>query len=581
MATAGDRLQIVIGAKDELSAQLRETRRELTQLGRTANEMHKRMEAGEQGLQDEYEQTRVDLERTREKYESLRNEQRKNTAELKQLTEGTRSQGRAYDYMNRQAEELKRTTRSMQAGWGKMVGAVAAVTGAVAAAGFAFRFLGDSIEEARTARKALAQTGAVLRSMGRSDAPEKIEQMIDALMLSTGIDDDAIREATNVLLTFGNVGEDIFAKVNRLTVDLSVAFDKDLRASAVMVGKALNDPIKGLTALSRIGVQFTAEQQEQIKAMMEVGDVAGAQGIILKELERQVGGSAAAQADAIDKTIVAWGNFKEAIGDVILDTVGYLSGMGDVDPAKGLRKAKKWIDANRKDIIVSLMRMAGWSLKFGAATAKVGEIVLAVYADLSIMLGGIIKALGWLGKSDSMMEFGDSMIGAGEMANESAVEMGKMAAKLDALGTNALYAADGLAQTTSSWQALKDAGVPKKVLDASRNTPLAYAMGGDVAAGTTALVGEIGPELFVPNVGSPRMIGEDGPEIRDFATSGVIIPNHLLAPAMAVQAPAVVVPAAQPAGVQIGEVHVHDRVDLQREMDALLARQRRIAAERS
>ena len=49
-----------------------------------------------------------------------------------------------------------------------------------------------------------------------------------------------------------------------------------------MVGKALNDPLKGLTALSRIGVQFTAQQQEQIKAMVEVGDVAGAQKIILR-----------------------------------------------------------------------------------------------------------------------------------------------------------------------------------------------------------------------------------------------------------------------------------------------------------
>ena len=63
MASAGDRLQIVIGAKDELSAQLRQTRKELTTLGRTANDIQRRMENGEQGLQNELEQTRREIGR--------------------------------------------------------------------------------------------------------------------------------------------------------------------------------------------------------------------------------------------------------------------------------------------------------------------------------------------------------------------------------------------------------------------------------------------------------------------------------------------------------------------------------------
>lgn len=105
--------------------------------------------------------------------------------------------------------------------------------------------------------------------------------------------------------------------------------------------------------------------------------------------------------------------------------------------------------------------------------------------------------------------------------------------------------------------------------------------GGEVRAGETGVVGELGPELFIPTFGTPQMIGENGPEIRDFNASGVIIPNHLLAPAMAAQAAPVVVSAPQSSGVQIGEVHVHDRVDLHREFEAIMARQRRIAAERS
>jgi hypothetical protein len=91
--------------------------------------------------------------------------------------------------------------------------------------------------------------------------------------------------------------------------------------------------------------------------------------------------------------------------------------------------------------------------------------------------------------------------------------------------------------------------------------------------------------LFVPNYGTPQMVGQGGPEIRDFHTSGTIIPADMVGAYMAAQtaslAAVTAAPAAAPGGVQIGELHVHDKFDARREFDALLARQRRIAAERS
>ena len=169
----------------------------------------------------------------------------------------------------------RRKSKAFAAGWGKMVGVVAGVTAAIGAASGAFQLLGNSINEARSARKAMAQTAAVMKSMGRTEAPKRINKMIDQLSSMSGIDDDALREMTNVMLTFGNVQGKTFEKANGLALDLSVAFGKDLQSSAVMVGKALNDPTKGLTALTRVGVSFTKEQQDQVKAMMEVGDPPG------------------------------------------------------------------------------------------------------------------------------------------------------------------------------------------------------------------------------------------------------------------------------------------------------------------
>ena len=49
---------------------------------------------------------------------------------------------------------------------------------------------------------------------------------------------------------------------------MSTAFGQDLQSSAIQLGKALNDPVAGIGALQRIGVQFTEAQKNTIKALM-------------------------------------------------------------------------------------------------------------------------------------------------------------------------------------------------------------------------------------------------------------------------------------------------------------------------
>ena len=104
----------------------------------------------------------------------------------------------------------------------------------------------------------------------------------------------------------------------KAAVDLSAAGFGSVESSSKMLGKALNDPIQGISALSRAGVQFTDQQKDQIKTMVESGDVLGAQKLIMAELTSQVGGAAEAQATASDKLAVAWGNIKESIGEKLL-----------------------------------------------------------------------------------------------------------------------------------------------------------------------------------------------------------------------------------------------------------------------
>lgn len=190
--------------------------------------------------------------------------------------------------------------------------------------------LGKGLVDAATeSAKVTAQTTAVLKSMGNvaGVTANQVAGLSEQLSLKSGVDDEVIQSAQNVLLTFGNVrneigkGNKVFDRATAAALDMSVALGTDMQSATLQVGKALQDPIKGITALSRAGVSFSQEQKNTIKRLVETGDTLGAQKIILSELDKQFGGSAEAQATAADKLNVAWGNVQEQLGEKLLPVV--------------------------------------------------------------------------------------------------------------------------------------------------------------------------------------------------------------------------------------------------------------------
>jgi hypothetical protein len=180
----------------------------------------------------------------------------------------------------------------------------------IAAGGVALAAFGKSaIDQAREAQKVAGQTEAVIKSTGGAAkvTAGQVADLADALSMKAGIDDEAIQSGENMLLTFRNIrneagkGNKIFDQATKASLDLSVAMGKDLTSSSLMVGKALNDPIAGMTALGRAGVQLTDQQKANITSMVEQGDTMGAQKVILRELNAEFKGSAAAQATAGEK----------------------------------------------------------------------------------------------------------------------------------------------------------------------------------------------------------------------------------------------------------------------------------------
>ena len=186
-----------------------------------------------------------------------------------------------------------------------------------------------AIARAEEMSSAYAATEAIILATGGAAnlTGGDIKGMAVEMSLATGVDKALILEGQNLLLTFKNIkdeageGNDVFSRTQDVMLDLAAVMKTDAKSSALQLGKALNDPIKGVSQLQRIGVTFTDVQKEQIRLFVEAGDVAAAQGVILDELEGQVGGVAEATADSTAKISNAWKEVQEQIGNALLPAI--------------------------------------------------------------------------------------------------------------------------------------------------------------------------------------------------------------------------------------------------------------------
>ena len=203
------------------------------------------------------------------------------------------------------------------------VGIAAAGVGALTAGMFKMAQAGqESVQVGQTTQAILKSTGATAWT-----SAAQVDALATSLSNKTGVDDEAIATGANLLLTFKQVrneageGAAIFDRATTAAVDLSKAGFGSIDSASKMLGKALNDPIKGVTALSRAGVTFTDQQKEQIKTLVESGKTLEAQKVIMAEVESQVGGVAEATRSPIEALQTVFGNLQEGIGKALLPAV--------------------------------------------------------------------------------------------------------------------------------------------------------------------------------------------------------------------------------------------------------------------
>lgn len=138
------------------------------------------------------------------------------------------------------------------------------------------------------------------------------------LQSSTRFGDEAVLETEALLVATEKLNKDGLEKTLALSADLAEAMGTDMKSAAQTLSRVLQDPTKGLDRLKTIGVSFTEQEKEQIKALAEANELYKAQDAILEKVQGKYGGLAAAIASTptgtLDKISNVIGDIKEDLG---------------------------------------------------------------------------------------------------------------------------------------------------------------------------------------------------------------------------------------------------------------------------
>ncbi len=188
---------------------------------------------------------------------------------------------------------------------------------------FATKQILDFVRASNQAYESNAQTLRVLESTLDATgavawtSSKKLVAMADSFQKVTNYSSGAVQSMQTVLLGFKSIQGANFENASTAILDMATVMKMDLARAAQVVGKALDDPINGLGSLSRQGFTFTEEQKAMIQAMVNVGDVAGAQKVILDELNGTYGGAAKAAANATTQLSNSMNDLKASIGEAL------------------------------------------------------------------------------------------------------------------------------------------------------------------------------------------------------------------------------------------------------------------------
>jgi hypothetical protein len=283
--------------------------------------------------------------------------------------------GKGIDKAKKEFAQLETVGQKAQFAIKKAAIPAALAVGALAAAGKSALAAG---EEVNSANKRIEQINTTMGLFGKDTdtVNKRLVKLAEETAVLTGVSNIQIKAQQAQLLTFKNIAKT--AKTTGGAFDRASAAVLDMQAAnvgggnaAIALGKALQNPIKGITALAKSGVDFTDQEKDKIKTLVESNKMLEAQEIVLAAIETQVGGTAKATADDTKRMQEGFAQFQQSLG------LGLLPILEAVTPV--------------------LLGMANWAKEnpgtFKVLAAAIGAIAISILAINAAMALNPISAI--------------------------------------------------------------------------------------------------------------------------------------------------------------------------------------------
>ncbi len=243
-------------------------------------------------------------------------------------------------------------------------------------------------QETIDAEKEQTQLAAAIKSTGGAAgwSVERLNAMADSMEKTSTFSAGQINQAQTRMLSYAGVVGDQFPRAMQAVIDMSERMGYEVTASAETIGKALDVPSEGLTALSKQGFRFTDAQKELVKQFERTGQSAKAQDIILQALESSYGGAAQAARDTLGGSLTAVGN---TINSLMTADSASLPGLRD--SVEGLNSTLNSDDVRNgfQTLISGLIDVGSFAASSMAGIVKLGQAVAEHKGEIGVVLGMI------------------------------------------------------------------------------------------------------------------------------------------------------------------------------------------------
>ena len=237
--------------------------------------------------------------------------------ELRRTDTQAKKLNTSFDETKRKAASATANIQRFGIAFRSVLGPVVALTGAVTFLNKSLSVFADRQADANLLAAGLKKIGAATGDL------EKLQKVASDLGDQTLFNQEDFTQGFALLTSFKAIGQDSFERVATAAADMAATTKQDVNSSLLQLAKALENPVEGMSALSRSGTTFTQVQKDIVKGLVESNKTLEAQNYILNLVEEQYKGNARAAAiglaGAQDTLSESIRDFNEVVGQISLE----------------------------------------------------------------------------------------------------------------------------------------------------------------------------------------------------------------------------------------------------------------------